>query len=47
MKALLQRVGHARVEGAEEIVGSIGQGLLVLVGALIAVGVAALLSFGR
>ena len=32
MKALLQRVGHARVEVAEEIVGSIGQGLLVLVG---------------
>ncbi len=32
MKALLQRVGQARVEVAEEIVGSIGQGLLVLVG---------------
>ena len=32
MKALLQRVGHARVEVADEIVGSIGQGLLVLVG---------------
>ncbi len=32
MKALLQRVGNARVEVAEEIVGSIGQGLLVLVG---------------
>ena len=32
MKALLQRVGHARVEVADEVVGSIGQGLLVLVG---------------
>ena len=32
MKALLQRVGHARVVVADEIVGSIGQGLLVLVG---------------
>ena len=32
MKALLQRAGHARVEVADEIVGSIGQGLLVLVG---------------
>ncbi|MFT6428972.1 MAG: D-tyrosyl-tRNA(Tyr) deacylase [Halopseudomonas sp.] len=32
MKALLQRVSTARVEVAEETVGSIGQGLLVLVG---------------
>ena len=32
MKAVLQRVGHARVEVADEIVGSVGQGLLVLVG---------------
>jgi D-tyrosyl-tRNA(Tyr) deacylase len=32
VKALLQRVSTARVEVAEETVGSIGQGLLVLVG---------------
>lgn len=32
MKALLQRVSHARVEVSDEVVGSIGQGLLVLVG---------------
>lgn len=32
MKALLQRVGDARVEVAGELVGAIGQGLLVLVG---------------
>lgn len=32
MKALLQRVSTARVEVSEETVGSIGRGLLVLVG---------------
>ncbi|MDB6143323.1 MAG: dtd, partial [Pseudomonas sp.] len=32
MKGLLQRVSRARVEVAGEIVGSIDQGLLVLVG---------------
>lgn len=32
MKALIQRVRHARVEVANEVVGSIDQGLLVLVG---------------
>lgn len=32
MKALLQRVSHARVEVAGEVVGAIDQGLLVLVG---------------
>lgn len=32
MKALIQRVRHARVEVAGEIVGAIDQGLLVLVG---------------
>ncbi|MBH9314160.1 D-aminoacyl-tRNA deacylase, partial [Pseudomonas aeruginosa] len=32
MKALLQRVGAARVEVGGEIVGSIDRGLLVLVG---------------
>ncbi|AHL73778.1 D-tyrosyl-tRNA(Tyr) deacylase [Stutzerimonas stutzeri] len=32
MKALIQRVRQARVEVAGEVVGSIGQGLLVLVG---------------
>jgi D-tyrosyl-tRNA(Tyr) deacylase len=32
MKALIQRVRHARVETAGEVVGSIDQGLLVLVG---------------
>ncbi|TVP92667.1 MAG: D-tyrosyl-tRNA(Tyr) deacylase [Pseudomonadaceae bacterium] len=32
MKALLQRVSAARVEVADEIVGAIDQGLLVLVG---------------
>lgn len=31
MKALLQRVGSARVEVEDEVVGKIGQGLLVLV----------------
>lgn len=32
MKALIQRVRQARVEVADEVVGSIDQGLLVLVG---------------
>ena len=32
MKGLIQRVRHARVEVAGEIVGAIDQGLLVLVG---------------
>lgn len=32
MKALIQRVRSARVEVAQEVVGSIAQGLLVLVG---------------
>ncbi|MGE6663255.1 D-aminoacyl-tRNA deacylase [Pseudomonas sp. NPDC077408] len=32
MKALIQRVGQARVEVAGEVIGSIDQGLLVLVG---------------
>lgn len=32
MKALIQRVRHARVEVAGEIVGAVDQGLLVLVG---------------
>lgn len=32
MKALLQRVRHARVEVAGEVVGAIDQGLLVLIG---------------
>ncbi len=32
MKALIQRVRHARVEVAGEIIGSIDQGLLVFVG---------------
>lgn len=32
MKALIQRVRHARVEVADELVGSIEQGLLVLIG---------------
>ncbi len=32
MKALIQRVRHARVEVAGEVVGSIDQGLLALVG---------------
>lgn len=32
MKALIQRVSQARVEIGGEVVGSIGQGLLVLVG---------------
>jgi D-tyrosyl-tRNA(Tyr) deacylase len=32
MKALIQRVQHARVEVAGEVVGAIDQGLLVLVG---------------
>ncbi len=32
MKALIQRVRHARVEVAGEVVGGIDQGLLVLVG---------------
>ena len=32
MKALIQRVRHARVEVAGEVVGAIDQGLLVLVG---------------
>jgi D-tyrosyl-tRNA(Tyr) deacylase len=32
MKALLQRVKQARVEVADEVVGAIGQGLLILVG---------------
>ena len=32
MLALLQRVSHARVEVAGELVGQIGPGLLVLVG---------------
>jgi D-tyrosyl-tRNA(Tyr) deacylase len=32
MKALIQRVCHARVEVAGEVVGSIDQGLLVLIG---------------
>lgn len=32
MRAVLQRVRHARVEVADRVVGSIGPGLLVLVG---------------
>src|SRR6266536_2578410 len=32
MRALLQRVGHARVTVDEQVVGQIGQGLLVLLG---------------
>lgn len=32
MKALIQRVRHARVEVADELIGSIHQGLLVLIG---------------
>lgn len=32
MKALIQRVWHARVEVAGEVIGAIDQGLLVLVG---------------
>ena len=32
MRAVLQRVRHARVEVADRVVGSIGTGLLVLVG---------------
>ncbi len=32
MKALIQRVQHARVEVAGEVIGAIDQGLLVLVG---------------
>lgn len=32
MKALIQRVRHARVEVADELIGSIEQGLLVLIG---------------
>lgn len=32
MKAVIQRVGHAKVEVAEETVGEIQQGLLILLG---------------
>ena len=39
MKGLIQRVRHARVEVAGEIVGAIDQGLLVLVGVLMVIGI--------
>ena len=32
MRAVVQRVTHAQVQVADETVGSIGQGLLVLLG---------------